>query len=40
LNKKKTAGKVKVKTIDGDALAGEDYEAYENVIEFKQGEAK
>ena len=30
LNKKKAAGKVKVKTIDGDALAGEDYEAYES----------
>ena len=40
LNKKGAAGKVRVKTVDGDALAGQDYEGYDNVIEFKNGEKK
>jgi hypothetical protein len=40
LNKKKVACKVRVKTIDGDALAGEDYEKFDDVLEFKQGESK
>ena len=37
-NKKNTAGTVIVKTIDHDAIAGEDYEAIDEALNFKQGE--
>lgn len=38
LNKKGAPGKVRVKTIDAEAKAGDDYEAVDKIIEFKQGE--
>jgi hypothetical protein len=38
LNKKKTAGVVRVCTIDGDAKAGEDYDAFDGNLEFANGE--
>lgn len=38
LNKKREAGRVRVATIDGDAKAGEDYVAYDGVVEFATGE--
>jgi len=40
LNKKRAAGKVRVKTLDGEATGGEDYGVFDDVLEFKQGEAK
>lgn len=40
LNKRGQAARVLVKTIDGDAIAGEDYGQYNDVLEFKQGEKK
>ena len=40
INKKGIASKVRVKTIDGDAKAGEDFKEYDDVIEFKHGEKK
>lgn len=40
INKKGTACKVKVKTVDGDAIKGEDYEEYDEIMEFKHGEKK
>lgn len=38
LNKKKTAGGVSVKTKNGTAKAGEDYEKLERAIKFKKGQ--
>lgn len=38
-NKKKTAGNVRACTIDGDAKAGEDYGAFDGVIQFAKGES-
>lgn len=38
LNKKKTAAKVRVASIDAEAKAGDDYEAIDEVLEFKSGE--
>lgn len=35
LNKKRSAGRVRATTIDGDALAGTDYIAFDGVIEFE-----
>jgi len=40
VNKKKSAGRVRVKTIDADAKAEEDYGAVDKVMEFKSGEAQ
>jgi hypothetical protein len=34
LNKQKTAGRVRVKTIDKEAKAGDDYDAVDKVLEF------
>jgi len=39
INKKKSAGKIRVRTIDADAVAGEDYNAVDKVLEFKAGDA-
>jgi len=39
LNKKKNSGRVRVKTIDAEAIAGEDYGAVDQVLEFKDGDA-
>ena len=38
LNKKGVAGSVRVKTQDAEAIAGNDYEAVDMVLEFKHGE--
>lgn len=38
VNKKKTAGRVRAVTIDGDAKAGDDYDAFDDVINFNNGE--
>jgi len=38
LNKKKVAGSVRVLTIDAEAKAGEDYNAVDEVLQFKDGE--
>jgi hypothetical protein len=38
LNKKGAPGKVRVTTIDAEALAGDDYEKVDTTLEFKQGE--
>lgn len=38
LNKKGTAGKVRVATEDAEAKAGEDYKALDTVLEFDRGE--
>ena len=38
LNKKGNPGKVRVTTIDAEAIAGDDYEKFDDTIEFKQGE--
>ena len=38
INKNGEPGKVRVKTIDQEAKAGDDYEAVDEIIEFKQGE--
>ena len=40
LNKNKTAGSIRVKTVDAEAKAGEDFEPVDRVLEFKQGEAQ
>ena len=40
LNKFKIADRVRVKTIDAEAKAGHDYDAFDKVISFKNGEAK
>jgi len=38
VNKKRGAARVRVATVDGDAKAGDDYEGYDNILEFSQGE--
>jgi solute carrier family 8 (sodium/calcium exchanger) len=38
INKTGEAGKVRVKTIDQEAKAGDDYEAVDEILDFKQGE--
>lgn len=38
LNKKAKAGRVRVLTQDDDAKAGDDYEAVDTVLEFKEGQ--
>jgi len=38
LNKKGVAGKVRVLTIDAEAIAGDDYEKVDQILEFKAGE--
>lgn len=38
LNKTGKAGKVRVRTVEGDAKAGDDFEALDTVIEFKDKE--
>jgi len=38
LNKKGAPGRVRVLTIDAEALAGDDYEQVDEILEFKQGE--
>lgn len=38
LNKQKEAGKVRVTTVDGDAKAGEDFDAVNTELVFSQGE--
>lgn len=38
LNKKGVAGSVRARTIDAEAIAGEDYEAFDDIVTFKQGE--
>ena len=40
LNKKLTAGRVHVTTIDAEAFAGDDYEKIDKVIEFNHGQAQ
>ena len=37
LNKRKTAGKVRVITIDAEAKAGDDYEKVDEVLDFAPG---
>lgn len=38
LNKKGQRGRVRAKTIDAEAIAGDDYEAVDEILDFKQGE--
>jgi hypothetical protein len=38
INKSGEPGKVRVKTIDQEAKAGDDYEAVDEIIDFKSGE--
>lgn len=38
LNKKRTAGKVRVVTIDAEAKAGDDYEKVDEILDFKNGQ--
>lgn len=38
INKKKIAGSVRVRTIDQEAYAGQDFELVDTVLNFKQGE--
>lgn len=38
INKKRDVGRVRVATVDGDAKAGEDYDAFDGVLEFAKGE--
>jgi solute carrier family 8 (sodium/calcium exchanger) len=38
INKTGEAGKVRVKTIDQEAKAGDDYEAVDEIVEFKNGD--
>ena len=38
LNKKGSPGRVRVTTIDAEAIAGDDYEKVDTTLEFKQGE--
>ena len=40
LNKKKVACKVRVCTVDAEALAGKDYDKYDNIESFAAGESK
>jgi hypothetical protein len=40
LNKTRQAGAVYVSTIDGDAKAGDDYDAFQDVIKFDKGQAQ
>jgi hypothetical protein len=35
INKRKTASRVRVKTIDAEAKAGDDYETFDKNISFK-----
>jgi len=39
-NKKRTAGRVRVCTIDAEAKAGDDYEEVKVTLDFKQGQAE
>lgn len=38
INKKKTAGRVRIMTVDAEAKAGGDYEKIDEVLEFNKGE--
>jgi len=38
MNKSQKPGKIGVRTLDGDAKAGEDYDAYDQIIEFANNE--
>lgn len=38
MNKTKMPGSVRVRTVDGDATAGQDYDAIDQEIKFKQGQ--
>lgn len=38
LNKRKTAGRVRVITIDAEAKAGDDYEKVDEVLDFAAGQ--
>ena len=40
VNKRKAAARVRVRTIDAEAVAGEDYGKVDEVLTFKQGEAQ
>lgn len=40
LNKTKQAGVVRVRTVDGDAIAGDDYEKVDKELHFKSGQAE
>ena len=40
VNKQKTAGSVRVVTIDKEAKAGDDYEKVDTILEFSQGQAE
>ena len=40
VNKRKAAARVRVRTIDAEAVAGEDYGAVDEVLTFKSGEAQ
>jgi len=38
-NKTKQAGKVRVMTVDAEAVAGQDYEKVDEVLSFEKGES-
>jgi hypothetical protein len=38
INKNRCSGSVRVKTVDAEAMAGQDYEAFEKTINFKDGQ--
>jgi len=40
LNKTNRAGKIRVKTVDAEAKAGEDFEEVNRVLDFKDGESQ
>lgn len=40
INKSKQASQIRVRTVDGDALAGEDYEPIDEKIQFKSGQTE
>jgi len=40
INKKNQAGQVRVTTIDGDAIAGDDYEKVDTVLDFAKGDTE
>lgn len=40
LNKSNKAGQVRVRTVDAEAKAGEDFEAIDKILEFKNGESQ
>jgi len=40
LNKEKKAGSVRVATIDKEAKAGDDYDAVDTILQFRDGEEK